>query len=124
MDPLGRGLTLTVTLTPEPPHPLAPPEIRYVTLSWAVPLFVSVCEIVVPAKLVPLLNPLILPDEGVAVQLYVVPPTLLASPIEVADPLQMVGRLFVGVTVGLGFTTTVVLPEVRLVQPLLVTVAV
>lgn len=55
---------------------------------------------------------------------YVVPPTSDESPIDVGNPLQIVGALLVGVTTGFGLTTTDVDPDVKLVQPFTVTVAV
>ena len=48
------------------------------------------------------------PDTPVwaTVQDVVVPETLLDSAIEVEEPEQIAGELFVTVTVGIGFTTT------------------
>jgi len=95
----------------------------YVTVPGVVPLLVRFWEIVVPEKPEPVVAPVIAPETEI-VQVYVDPPTVELRPIEVLSPLQISGELLVAVSTGIGLTTTDVLPEVKLVQPLDVTVAV
>ena len=103
---VGTGFTVTTKSTEVPGHVGVPGPIGvtvYVTVSTAVPLFVSVSEMF-PLPLP--LNPVTFPDDPTAVQVNVVPVTSAVGTIAVVPKLQSSSVSGAFVITGIGLTVT------------------
>ena len=107
----GTGLTVISTVIVEPLHPLALGVTVYLTTPAVVPVLVNVCDIEDPQAEGQLLKPVIVPPVGgvriAAVQVNVVPVTLLDKAMDDEEPEQIVREGGVAVATGRGLTVTV-----------------
>jgi hypothetical protein len=108
IEQTGNGLTVISTFNGGPVHPFAVAVTVYLTTPAVVPVLVNACAMIFPHAAEQLLNPVIVPPDGIvkiaAVQVNVVPATLLVNVIDGAFPEQTVWDTGVAVTAGRGFT--------------------